>query len=90
MQKIVLIMLTIVGCAGVAPMAQGAYIIVERQAATRFSGAVGAKLEALREATKQCEALGKEMRVVSPTDSQPPYPLGKYPREIQLRCLHMR
>ena len=89
MQKIISIMLTLLGCAGVVPMAQGAYIIVERQAATGLSGAVGAKLEALREATKQCEALGKGMRVV-PTESQPPYPLGKYPREIQLKCLPKR
>ena len=94
MLRIVLITwLTVVGCAanaGVTPMGQGTYIIVERQAATGFSGAVSLKLDALREAIKQCEALGKEMRVVSATEPQLPYRSRKYPREVQLKCLAKR
>ena len=85
-----IILLLLTGCAanpGVAPMGPDTYIVT-RQAATGFSGAGDLKVEALREANQHCMSLGKEMHVVSATESKPPYLLGKYPRaEVQFKCL---
>ena len=82
--------LLLIGCAanpGVAPMGPDTYV-VSRQAATGFSGAGDLKVEALREANQHCLAQQKEMHVITVTETQPPYLLGRYPRaEVQFKCL---
>jgi len=88
MQRLVWAMLlTIVGCAaanpGVAALVVQDTSIVTRQASAGFS-----KLEALREATKRCKALGGEMQVISTTKSPPRHLLGRHSRaEVQIECL---
>jgi len=88
MQRLVWVMLlTIVGCAaansGIAALVVQDTSIVTRQAAMGFS-----KLEALREATRRCKALGGEMQVTSTTKSPPPHLLGRHSRaEVQIECL---
>jgi hypothetical protein len=80
----------IVGCAsnsGVAPMG-GDSFMVSRQAATGFSGTADLKAESLREANKYCIERGRELDVLSATESRPPFILGNYPRaEVQFRCV---
>jgi hypothetical protein len=84
------IALVVAGCAanpGIAPMGPDTYLVT-RQAATGFSGAGDLKVEALREANQHCTSLGREMHMVTATESQPPYLLGRYPRaEVQFKCL---
>jgi hypothetical protein len=88
MQRLVWAMLlTIVGSAaakpGVAALVVEDTSILTRQASTRFS-----KLEALREATKGCKALGGEMQVISTTKSPPPHLLERHSRaEVQIECV---
>lgn len=88
MQRLVWAMLlTIVGCAaanpGVAALVVQDTSIASRQASTGFS-----KLEALREASQRCKALGGEMQVISTTKSPPPHFWGKRSRaEVQIECL---
>ena len=62
--------------------------MVSRQAATGFSGLGALKAEALREANKHCDDMGKTMEVISSEESKPPYIAGNFPRvEVHFRCV---
>lgn len=81
------------GCAsnsGVMPIGKDTFM-VSRQAASGFSGSGTLKAEAFQEASQHCEALGKNIQVVSTHEAAPPYVLGNFPKaEIQFMCLDAR
>jgi len=82
--------IVIAGCAatpGVAPTGPDSFM-VSRQAATGFSGIGNLKQETLREAGEFCASRSQHLRVISTSESQPPYVLGNYPRvEVNFMCL---
>ena len=62
--------------------------MVTRQAATGFSGLGSLKADAFNEANQYCLKQNKFTRVVSTSESSPPYVLGNFPRaEVQFMCL---
>ena len=85
-----LILLALAGCAsnsGVVPAGQDTYL-VSREAASGFAGLGTLKADALRQADAYCQGLHKAMKVISATESQPPYVFGNFPRaEVQFMCL---
>lgn len=84
------IVIVIGGCAsntGIVPMGQGRYMVA-KQAATGFPGLGNLKGEALVEANQHCTAQGKDMEVLTTTETQPPYVFGNYPRaEVHFQCV---
>lgn len=71
---------------GVVSMGQGTYLI-EKQAATGFTGLGNLKAEAIAEAGAYCTQQGGNFQVVSTTETQPPYVMGNYPRvSVTFRC----
>lgn len=86
---IAVISITSMGCAstsGITPMGRGTYMIA-KQAATGIGGLGNLKAEALQEADKHCNGMGKELEVVSTQENEGPFVFGKYPRaEVQFRC----
>ena len=72
---------------GVVPMGQDTYMVA-KQAATGFPGLGNLKGEILQEANQFCTSKGKVIKVLSATETQPPYILGNYSRaEIQFACV---
>jgi hypothetical protein len=62
--------------------------MISRQAASGFSGLGALKVEAIKEGEIHCLSLGKSIKVISTSDSQPPYVLGNFPRtEITFMCV---
>ena len=91
MKKYLVLSLIIVsGCAsnsGVVPIGPDTFM-VSRQAATGFSGLGTLKADAFQEANQYCIKQNKNIRVVTTSESSPPYILGNFPRaEVQFMCL---
>lgn len=71
-----------VGCAinsGVIPIGNDQYLIT-RQAATGFTGTGALKAKAIKEASAYCDNVGKDLKIIAITESQPPYILGNFPK----------
>jgi len=81
------------GCAansGVVPMGAGSFIVA-RQAATGFSGTGNLKADAVKDASAYCAGHGQDFEVISATQNEGPFILGKYPRaEVTFRCVPRR
>ena len=84
---------TLSGCAtnsGVVPMGSGAFMVA-RQAATGFSGTGNLKADAVKDANAYCAGHGQDFEVISATQNEGPFILGKYPRaEVNFRCVARR
>ena len=78
------------GCAansGVVPMGAGSFMVA-RQAATGFSGTGNLKADALKDASVYCAERGQDFEVITATQNEGPFVLGKYPRaEVTFRCI---
>ena len=87
---IVLLCIGLCGCAvnsGIVNTGKDTYM-VSRQAATGFSGSGNLKSKALQEAKEFCEKQGKNMKILSTSESKPPYVFGNFPKaEVQFMCL---
>jgi hypothetical protein len=79
----------VAGCAsntGIISTGGGGYLMA-RQAATGFSGLGNIKGDLITEASSFCRAKGLDLKLVSESETQPPYILGNYPRaEIRFEC----
>lgn len=60
---------------------------LSRQAANGFNGMGNLRTEAQQEAGRACTDRGKTLRVISQTESKPPYVLGNYPKvDLTFAC----
>lgn len=67
-------------------MGQGNFL-VSRQAATGFTGKGNLKADALREAGQYCAGQGKDLKVTSSHEAEPPFLLGNFPKvELEFTC----
>lgn len=86
-------LIILVGCAsnsGVMPIGPDTFM-VSRQAATGFSGLGTLKADAYKDANEYCSKQNRFIRVVSTSESGPPYILGNFPRaEVQFMCLESK
>ena len=92
MKKIIIAVLlfSVYGCAsytGVVPMGDDTYMIAKQQA-TGFPGLGNMKAEIITDGTNFCSGRGKDFKLISSKETQPPYVLGNYPRsEIEFKCI---
>lgn len=77
------------GCAthsGVTPMGGGSFMIAKQQA-TGFPGLGSLKAEIITEGFEHCRKAGRDFKLLTASETQPPYILGNYPRaEITFTC----
>jgi len=67
-------------------MGRGIFLIAKQQA-TGLPGLGNMKAEIISEAFQFCAVQDKDTRVLSATETQPPYIFGNYPRsEISFTC----
>jgi hypothetical protein len=80
------------GCAsrsGVVQLGPDTFMLA-KQAATGFPGLGNLKAELIAEGAAHCRTAGKEFKIVSTSESQPPFVMGNYPRaEIEFVCLQL-
>lgn len=85
----VLSALLLTACAsytGVVPAGEGRFMLAKQQA-TGFPGLGNMKAELLQDASRHCDGMGKELKVLNASETQPPYVLGNYPRaELLFVC----
>lgn len=85
---LIILLLGLAGCAsssGVIEMGPDSYMI-SREAGSGFSGVMGVKTEALKEAGAHCAAVGKNLRVTKTEETTPGF--GVYPRsDVYFMCL---
>lgn len=81
--------LALAGCAshtGVVPLGAGGEYMIAKQHGVAL-GLGNLKAEIIQEASVFCRSSNRELRVVSASETKPPYIFGNYPRaEVQFAC----
>lgn len=84
------IAVALAGCAaqtGVVATGQETFY-ASKQAATGLPGLGTLKADLIQQSAAHCAGMGRQLEVVSTSETQPPYLLGNYPRaEITFRCV---